>query len=399
MFLKLLEIFLVTGLLYVAIQFENTLIYELMPFVWIVFIVLFSLRYGLYVGTIPFVAACVHFFVHSYLREEEMLEVMRNPVNLSLFGVYFLLYFICGSYSLSQKDRYTDIVHRYEETVEERDEIDSTLNEAMKTTEQLKNRLLENRNSLSSIYEMMSAMNHTEPELIFNEAMTVIREQFQAEQISIYYLSEHGDSLRMKLRWNKDGDSPQTLFLNDSPSLFQKVIHKEQVLLRNSDDDEGSPTIAGPILVAGKVRYICSIDSVDLMQLTKYNIHWLNTCLNWMGNRLSFAYQYDREINRDERYLGTNIYKEASFLKRLEIEKERLESLQQPYALFEINWQGDIRSLDLILNRVLREIDITGYDETNNRLSVLLPATDPKFSETVKNRVDVRLRVKETTWN
>lgn len=380
----LLSSIILAVLLSINLLFSNT-IGELL---WSLLIVLVSLRYGVYYGAVPFLAAMGYTMVHAYNQNTDILIIISDPLFLKEFALYFFLLLFCGLYSLSQKERYIDLTHMFQETKQEKQEIEKTLSEVLDLHEKYKERILNTENSYPVIFEMIQALNHTDPEIIQDEAVKIIRDHFSAEKVVLYHLSRQGKTLRVKLRWGNFENDSSSILVKEAPALLRRALETNEVCFRMPDDDADSPIIAGPVFISGNVRYLLSVNEASLEKLTELDMQWFMWCLRWMGDRLTFAYRYEREVYKHDRFPGTNIYKMEAFFHRLSVEIDRMKKLGQPFASFDLEVShSDLREIEFILEEQLRETDLSGYDEHSKKLYILLPGTSKDYTSKVKNRI------------
>ncbi|MCD7035756.1 hypothetical protein LRR81_16045 [Metabacillus sp. GX 13764] len=355
---------------------------------WSMVIVLISLRYGVYYGAVPFLWAIGFFVFQTYASNQDVLIVISDSLFFIKLALYFFLLLFCGLYSLSQKERYTDLQHIYEEMKDEKEEVEKTLQQVLGLHEKYKDRILHTENSYEVIFDMIEQLNHTDPEIIQDEAIKVIRKHFEAKKVILYYISRQGNTLRVKLRWGSFEEEAASILLADAPSLLKRTLQMGSVQFRQPDDDSASPAIAGPIFVGGSLRYIAAVDEPAFEKLSPQEIQWFTWCLRWAGDRLTFAYRYEREVYKNDRYQGTGIYKMEAFFHRLSVEIDRMKQLGQPFASFDLEvGQANLKEMDFILQGHLRETDLTGFDEHSGKLYILLPVTSKSYIETIKERL------------
>ncbi|MTH52810.1 hypothetical protein GKZ89_05260 [Bacillus mangrovi] len=356
---------------------------------WSAAIVLTALRYGTAYGLIPFGSAVISLFVYEVVNGGDLYLFLTD---LNSVLVIFLLFFLLLSSGLTKKaysERYTDITNRYEEILEEKNLLVETLDEALAINGQYKKRFLEAEDQYSEMYDMITALNLTESDPIFNEMVRIVNQRFKTRQLILYLISSQGDSLRSKINTNSHGKLKANYLFDEMPSLLKRVLAESQkVQFHSAEDDDFSPAAAAPVFVFGEKRYILALDGISLSSCTSQQIQWLDWCLKWMGNRLSFAYRYERERNQHDMYLDTGIYRIASFFKRFNAELERAEKIGQPFVIFEISTKGlSIGEIDLLMKKQLRELDSAGWDEERNVLYVLLPGVDPSNEGAVRKRL------------
>ncbi|AZB43960.1 hypothetical protein CEF21_17480 [Bacillus sp. FJAT-42376] len=361
---------------------------------WSAAIVLISLRYGIYFGIVPFCSAVFSSIAFEIGNGGDLYLYLTDLSNMLVISLFFFLLLFTGLSRNSQQERYFDITNGYEEILEEKKILEETLDEALNINETYRKRFLESEDQYADMYEMITALNSTDSDTIFNEMVRIVNQRFTSRQLCLYLISSQGDSIRSKINTNQEGRLKSDYWLDEVPSLIGKVIKgQEHVMFRSREDDEASPAAAGPVFVYGEMRYILALDGIDLNACTSQHIQWLDWCLKWMGSRLSFAYTYEREKNEHQRYPGTGIYQLASFFKRFNAELERAEKIGQPFVIFELKTDRlMISEIDLLMKKQLRELDSAGWDEEAGILYVLLPGVDPANEPAVRERLQNAIR-------
>lgn len=391
---KVIEAFSLTGLNAAAIFYFSENLPALGLFVWPVAIVLISLRYGIYPGFIPFSGAVITTLFYEVNQGGDLYLFFTNFESILTLLLYFFLLLFTGLSRNSQQERYSDLTTLYQEASEEKRQLKEALEDALEVNRLYRKRFLESEDAFSEMYDMVTALNFTDSDTIFNELVRIVQLRFRSSQLVLYYISSQGHSIRSKINTNKVGSLKSNYRGEDVPGLISKVMnHSPRVLFKSADEADDSPMIAGPVFVVGEMRYVMALNGVKLESCTAHHIQWLDWCLKWAGNRLSFAYKYEQEKNHLERYEGTGIYKLASFFRKFNAELERVEKIGQPFVIFEIHTPGlSIGEIDLTVKNQLRELDSAGWDEETDILYVLLPGVEPAFEASVKARLQNALR-------
>ncbi|MBK5491816.1 nucleoside-diphosphate sugar epimerase [Bacillus sp. TH13] len=365
------------------------------------FIILFitliiSSRYGISIALFVFLEALVYIFINGIYKGHDILLYFYSSDYWMSWIFLLIISLYCGLMSTSQKERYEDIHMINNELKAENKELKYVMKQLDETRITLRSRVLESNNHLSKMYHMFKALNHTHPEIVLDEGMNVLKMYFGAEKIGIYHVDNNKQSLRIKLRSETGKNTlPQSIFVKDASLVIKNAITHNRPFFRTDEDSQDAPLLVGPVLFQDNAQYIIILDEIEFSKVTSEQFELFTWYLRWMSDRLQNASNLWLSSQEDRTFPKTSIYYENEFEHLLKIEKKRYKTLSQPYSYFEVNApQDSLEIINSILQENLRDIDLLGYNVSEQKIMILLPGTEEKFLQQVQTRIQNALSSK-----
>lgn len=362
---------------------------------------IFSVQYGIYIAFFTFVELFLYSLLIGKVRGDDLLLYFFSASQWFQWAFLLLIGTVIGLTSTSQKERYEDVHMVNDELQKENEQFKHTIQQLNETRITLKARVLESNNHLATMFNMFKVLNHTHPEVVLNEAMNVLKEYFGTQKIAIYTVDDDKKSLRMKL-CSERGNTTflQSIFTDTATPVIKRVLTENKPAYRSKFDTKYAPTLIGPVMVQEKIQYLVFLDEIDFTKVTSQQFELFTWYLRLLGDRLDYASELWLADQSHRVFPGTNIYYQAEFEHLLEIEKERYEELEYPYSYFELQIpRHQLVTVNSILRKQLRDIDIVGYNANTKVIMVLLPGTEeqylPKVKERVEGAIDDELAVRE----
>ncbi|MCA1022178.1 hypothetical protein [Halobacillus litoralis] len=394
-FIELILVFLVLGFLDQTLEW-NMLEWLFNPVFFAV--LLFSLRYGLHLALLSFAAAFIYHVYDIYQRDGDLFLLFYDSSNYLSLLFLLVTAVISGLYSTSFRERYESQQYVLEETRDENEELKSSLSVLERSQRVMQAKVLDSEYTLSRIYEVGKTLDQPSPELVRNEAVTIIGDLFEAEDLAVYHVDSSKKSLRLRVRKGNTERLPQTIFIDDAASIFSRSLRNKTITLKTVEDEAAAPVLIGPVVYNQDVREVLVIDQLDFAKLTKYEVQILSLVLDWMGNRIERAGEYLRKEEEQKMYPGTNIYYKEAFDELVQMQEKREEKYGVPFSVVAINVspyrEMSVVEAEIILRAYLRELDIMGYDQSNQYFYFLLPGTSTQNASIVEERIYKALETK-----
>ncbi|WP_281659167.1 hypothetical protein [Halobacillus sp. Cin3] len=387
-FIELILVFSVLGFLDQSLEWDM-LEWTLNPVFFAV--LLFSLRYGLNFALLSFFAALIYHVYDIYQRDGDLFLLFYDPANYLSLLFLLLAGVITGLYSTSFRERYESQQYVLKETKDENEELKTSLTALERSQRVMQAKVLDSEYTLSRIYEVGKTLDQPSPELVRNEAVTIIGDLFEAEDLAVYHVDSSKKSLRLRVRKGNTERLPQTIFIDDAASIFSRGLKNKTICLKTVDDEADAPVLIGPIVYNQDVREVLVIDQLDFAKLTKYEVQILSLVLDWMANRIERAGEYLRKEEEQKMYPGTSIYDKEAFDELVQLQEKRAEKYGVPYSVVSIDVspyrEMSAVEAEIILRAYLRELDIMGYDQTEQHFHFLLPGTSSENASIVEERI------------
>ncbi len=354
-----------------------------------------ALRYGNYLGVISAsVTSIIFIYTYSFLGRDMYLFFVDFE-NYKFLIMFFLTAVVLGRF----KDNYTY-------NMEMSSEKHRLLNEKYKDLEQLydknrfinkelKKQIVDSENSIISLYEIATSLDSLDPEEIYTQTMGIMARFLGARTVSIYIVNENRDFLRLKLRMGEGTGLANSIDIKNMPCVKRIIDEKQTVKYGDSMSCINNSAIMGaPIVYEGKTIALINLEDVEFERVTDYSYYLFKLITEWINKALAQAISIEGHINSHKYYEDTRIMKYNEFKERLEEEKKRKIRFGLEYGLLKFSSLGQgIQSTDKSLSRLIRDVDVVGYDESNGEVYLLLPATPQKVTHIVEERLKGELEI------
>ncbi|MGP7819541.1 nucleoside-diphosphate sugar epimerase [Niallia sp. 01092] len=361
--------------------------YEYLLLVFIV--MLFSIRYGIYLAIFSFIEAFLYTIVIGLLREEAVILYFYSVNQWVHWFFLFSVSICCGFFSTSYKERYEDVHLNKNELEAENEELKNTVEHLNESRIKLKSSMLESDNQLSKLFYMFKELNHSHPEVLLDEGLNVLKEYFNAKRIGIYYVNSTRQTLRLKLRSEGKGKAlPATIFVEKGPAVIKNALTHGRAFFRTIEDPDDAPLLVGPVINQDQIQYVIVLDDIEFSNVTSQQFELFVWFLRWMGDRLGHALDTWKMDISSRTIPGTVVYHASEFHRLVAIEKKRQKILDYPYSYLTMKVpESSLKEISKLVKQQLRDIDYLGYSMEEQILMILLPCTEEKHISVIEERV------------
>ncbi|WP_079474174.1 hypothetical protein [Marinococcus halophilus] len=395
---ELLVVVLVLGVIDQAFQL-GMLDWTLNPFLFV--ILFFSLRYGINIAILSFFTTLVYHVIATFTAGDDLFLLFYDTGDYLYLLFSLLLAVICGLYSSSYRERYESLTYTQDELKDDNKELTKTIRELEESQRVMQEKVLDSEHTLAQIYQVGLKLDQPTPELVRNEAIAIISDLFKADDIAIYHVDSSKRSLRLRVRQGSSQVLPQTVFLSEESSFYQRLFTEKAITLRNVKDEQNAPVIAGPIVYNKEIQEVLIIDQLDFARLTTHEIQIMSFVLDWISNRIEKAREWQAKDEEKQMLPGTNVYYKEAFDAHVAQQDVRQEEYGVPYSTVAIQFDRfegmSVAEAEVILRTYLREIDIIGFESNQSVLYFLLPGTDAENAQVVEKRIKKALKEKGGT--
>ncbi|WP_345240542.1 hypothetical protein [Pontibacillus salipaludis] len=403
LWLKLVEVVGVWALIvFLDLVIEGQIISSV-PEILFLFVLLAALRYGLSIGLLAFLLVAVYRLFFSWVTGEDVLLLFYETESLSAFLWLLFVALIAGLFSTSYREKYESLQFHKEETEDENHYLKDTVELLERTQRMLQMKVLESDHSLSRIYQVGIALDQDHPELIRSEALNVFREVFKVKQMAIYHVDQSQRALRLLIRQDEKNRFKQSILIEDTSSMFKRMLEGKTITIRNVEDPEDSPVLLAPLMYEGVIKEVVVLEDVEFHSITAHQMQVLSLVLDWMSSRLQKAYNLQQEKEKPKMFSGTSVYKKQFFNELVEMEEKKAKEFRLPYLVGKIRLKSTVEvpiiEAEMMIRSHIREIDRLGYDAGKNELWFLFPGTDPSARDVIFPRIEQVLRMKGVVYN
>ncbi|TGB03817.1 hypothetical protein [Halobacillus salinus] len=363
-----------------------------------IIVLLFALRYGLVMGLASFLLTLGYYMIEMSLSGGDVFLLFYDPDNYVELLYILVVAVLGGLFSTSWKERYESLHYTYEETNDENIEMKEVIELLEQSQRSMQERVLESEYSLKRLYDVAKALDQPSPDLVRNEAIRLIADLFQSEEVALYHVDSSQHAMRLFVRKGSGDSFPQTIFIDRGSMMYQRLFAEKTITIRTVQDEEDAPVLAGPVLSNGTIKEVLIIRDLDFARLTNYEIQILSILLDWLADRLEKSHKAIMKEEEKWMYPGTGIYYKEAFDEKVHVQEKRSQTYGVPFSTLRMDFnETEDRSLlevEVILRAYLREMDIIGYDEDNRQLLFLLPGTESSKSSIVEDRISKYLHEK-----
>ena len=349
----------------------------------VIYIVIVSLLHGMKQSILAIVLSCIFFIYISIPEGMTLLSTVLNVSNILIIAQYILIGVMVGytvdKYRSTQATQTLD----YEYLSREYSELKAINEENIMIKHEYEQRLVDYKDSLPTLFAMMSRLNASEVEEIYPAAVRTVKDALKAPGVGLY-ITGKGSFLRLVASAGNPGFGGKSVKLSNYPDIKDKIIRQEVFVNAGFMKDE--PQMVAPIIYQKQVIALVAINDLPFEMLSLHQINMLRTISAIITIFIVRAQELD-ELKKEEKYIeGTNILKTSAFRELLKTRgRASIERLSH-YALLKIEQKDDLHSVYKKVAECFRENDYIGLLE-DGYIYVLLSNSTSQEAETVRNRV------------
>lgn len=354
---------------------------------------LMALRYGNYLGILSAVIAGITFVYAYYLLGRDLVLFALDWEHYKFLLMFFLSAVILGT----QRDKlnYSITLLREKLKVAQVEKENAVVAEEKYRfiSEQLKKQIFSAEESILSLYEMASALENVNPEEVYTEIMTLMTAMLKAKVVSIYTVDNRNGYLRLKIRLGDIEYNHSSIKIDDHAYL-RKVVYDRQATRINYESEEIEPVFSAPIVKDGNVIAVVNLEKADFEMVTVHSFTMFKLTVQWITKALLRAIEVDNVLHTDRFHEGTRFLKMHFFEERINVEKKRKDKFGLEYALLKFRRNGySLSELDREIVKLIRQVDIAGYDESSDEINILFPVTSSDNFQKLKNRLSSKINL------
>lgn len=367
---------------------ENYLSMNIHPLV--IVVTAMALRYGNYIGLTSAFIASVNYVYSYYLLGRDLYLFIIDFNYYKFLLMFFLSAVVFGRFKDNFEFRLNNLRMKYEELKKNYDELKSGYDKMKFIKEELRKQIVGVEYSIVSLYEIASSLETLDSEEIYTEVMNMLSKFLKAKAVSIYTVDDSQKYLRLKLKMGQDILIPNSIVIQEHNCFMEAITTKKPVKVNSECKSSGMcPLLIGPILKDDRAIAVVNIEKIEFEMVTEYSFNLFKVIVDWINRALVQALEVESEFKNKRFFENTNIMKYEYFLERLDEEKARREKFDLDYCLlkYEVK-EMNIKEIDDKLQKLIRKVDVVSYDEANNVLYILLPATDNSKLAIVLGRIE-----------
>jgi len=359
----------------------------------LVLVSLMALRYGNYLGILSAFIASMTFTYAYFLLGRDMILLFVAWDNFKFFLMFFSAAIVLGTH----KDKLMYIIDRLNEKLKlAAQNEENAVNEKEKyrlINEQIKSQIFNTEESLLALYDMASALENVKTEELYTEIMILMTAILNAKVVSIYTVDNVNGFLRLKIRMGSLPYDHASIRIDDFDYL-RKVVYNQEIIKLDTNSKEHDPIFSAPIVKDGIVFAVVNLEKTDFDMVTLYSYNKFKLTIKWISKALFRAIEMDEISNVDRFHEGTKFLKSSFFEDRFRIEKNRKNKFGVDHIVLRFGRSGfSLQHLNDEIVKLVRQVDVLGYNEETDEISILFPVAAPSDLDKLKRRLSGKLDI------
>lgn len=382
--LKYLEVMIVFILSELLHHMAGNDVYFRFVDVRLLFVVIMGTIYGIWIGILAGVLACIALLVQYLQSGMEWTVLFYNVEN----WIPFTTYLMAGSVTGYVKNKKTEEIKFTREEYELLRDKYIFLNEVYQSTMEnkgeYKKQILGFKDSFGRIFDAVQKLDHILPQEIFLEALLIMEDILENHSIAIYSVDQYerfgrlvacSEQMRNKL--------PKSAVLSEIGELFRTV--KNGAVYKNISMEDGMPAYANGIFRDGQLVLLVVIYYVNAEQYGMSYLNLFRILCGLVQTAFLRALDYTELTEEKIYYPGTNVMHTERFTEILSVQEEMKEKKVAEYVLVKLD-ETDKQRVSDTLSRMIRTADIIGIG-ADGQMYLLLTQVNQDSFHFVENRL------------
>ena len=343
----------------------------------LLYILIVSIVYGTSQSIIAIILASALGVLLKIQGGTSIITLLYDPDTLVKFIIY-LLVGTCFGYIIDSKNSEIKSWKKELQSVTEKFQFtNEKCKNLRKEKKLLEEQIVSSNDSLGKLYWIIEKLNSLNPELIFEEAVSVISNVMKSKEVCIYIFSKDKVYLRLI---SKTSDLDENIiksinleeYLNIRSSLLNKEVFLNRKMIKNI------PDMLCPIIIEGNIIGVVGINNLLFEEFTLYKHNLFKVVVDILTKSLAVAYKYEQAI-LDEKYVrGTEILRSEYFK---ELTKSRYLNNQENNVVLKVSKENYKN-----IKHYIRTSDYLGVNE-RDELLILLVNTKREEADIVIKRL------------
>ena len=248
-------------------------------------------------------------------------------------------------------------------------------------------RLVNYENSMARIYEIASRLDFWEPQKVIFQAVDVLKELMEMEDVAIYIAGKDSKYLRLTASSSELARTMGKSVCVDSDFFMHNEL-VEKIVYRNKDVSSSMPSYACGVFTQDSLTAIIMLWTNDLTKINLYQTNMLALLSRLIEAAMNRARLYWNTLT--EQYMeGTNILQEEGIDNMLDLCKQGAAEEKVVYELLKVSNDTLAKDKDGVLGKVgklVRETDYVGLKKDG--LYIILMNVNDEETAFVMNRFE-----------
>lgn len=382
-FIETLGIFIVIQI--IAVMTGETLFFKTID-IYLLFVILMGVSYG---SVQAIVATILSFIGKLYITMN--LDVTNSVLNNEYIYLWTIQIFLIAILTGYLKDKYK---RKYEDWRDDKAFLESELeiikevNESnIKAKNIYESRLINSKDSLGKMYDLVSKLDELEPEKIVFKAVSVIGQVMNSNEVAIYSCGKNAQYARLIASSSqKRNKKNKSLKLADFNDLFDKLKNNEIYI--NKTMDNNYPKMAAGTYNKGRLEMIICLWSLPFEGNNLYTMNNLSVVCKLTEKSLLRANTFLESIHESNYDANSGIMKLEAFKAVLKLYIQGKKEQLLDFTLLEVKAYENMDEKEFFdcIKRMLRETDYIGMGK-DKQVYILLTNSNKEEASYVINRL------------
>lgn len=350
----------------------------------LIYITILGTMNGLYMGIAAAVLSCFGYIFGNVQSGTQWQILFYNIQNWMPFACYFIM----GTVTGYTKDRHEDLIKysREENEILEKKYIflSEMYERVLENKDSFNSQIIGYRNSFGKIYSVVKRINTMLPDRVFMEAVSVLEEILETDNIAIYTMNGITGFARLNVcSRTMNYELSKSLDLKDYTIMIE-CLRKNEIFI-NKECLPGYPSYATPIFRHGELLGMILLMYADDRQMNMEFSNKFNIITDLIRDSLIRAMEYE-ELG-DIMIADTNIVRNEKFKEMLEVKEQMRKKQYMDYVLLKIDKEHrNIAEISDKVSKIIRNNDVIGMGDDGN-IYLILSQTNGEGMNVIAERM------------
>lgn len=249
----------------------------------------FSLKYGWKFGIAGFSLTVIYQLLFSLLNNMDILLLIYDTSQANWLFMTLIGSVLSGFFMTSIQEQYKHLNEEHHELKNHYHHVSKTIEVLEQSRNQLIKKIMEFENTPSTLSLLMRSIYDSQPDQIYARLVQTLTKYFQTDEVIVYLREPSSNFFKVYESINQSTMLTENHISIETSTFYKRLLEQKKVLMRNKEDEENAPLLAGVISIKDEVASIIVIDRIAFERLTPYEMDVLQNLLYWTGDCLEHS--------------------------------------------------------------------------------------------------------------
>ena len=249
----------------------------------------FSLKYGWKFGIAGFSLTVIYQLLFSLLNNMDILLLIYDTSQANWLFMTLIGSVLSGFFMTSIQEQYKHLNEEHHELKNHYHHVSKTIEVLEQSRNQLIKKIMEFENTPSTLSLLMRSIYDSQPDQIYARLVQTLTKYFQTDEVIVYLREPSSNFFKVYESINQSTMLTENHISIETSMFYKRLLEQKKVLMRNKEDEENAPLLAGVISIKDEVASIIVIDRIAFERLTPYEMDVLQNLLYWTGDCLEHS--------------------------------------------------------------------------------------------------------------